>query len=36
MFEMFEVTTRVEAQKCDNDICITDCLNIYTIVIYCH
>ena len=34
MFDMFEVTTRVEAQKCDIDVCITDCLNFYTIVIY--
>ena len=31
---MFEVTTRVEVQKCDIDIWITDCLNFYTIVIY--
>ena len=33
---MFEVTTRVEGKKCDNDVLITDYLNFYAIVIYCH
>ena len=30
---MFEVTTRVEVQKSDIDVWITDCLNFYIIVI---